>query len=130
MANTMMALGGFRFSIPTAAYNDFRRSTSWRWPSQPRVGRAPAKQYVGPGEDSLELGGVIYPHYQGGLKQIDAMREQANTGEPLMLVDGLGNVWGKWCILSIEETQKRFLNNGAPLKKTFRLRLQAYGEDA
>jgi phage protein U len=126
----MMALGEYRFSVSTAAYNDFRRNTAWRWASQQRLGRLPAKQYLGPGEDTIEMGGTIYPHYNGGLKQIDSMRDEAGKGEPLLLVDGLGNVWGKWCILSIEETRSRHLNNGAPLKQDFRLRLENYGEDA
>ena len=131
MANEiMMALGEYRFSVSTAAYNEFRRNTSWRWPSQQRVGRLPAKQYLGPGEDTIELGGTVYPHYNGGLKQIDSMREEAGKGEPLMLVDGLGKVWGKWCILSIEENRSRHLSNGAPLKQSFRLRIENYGEDA
>lgn len=126
----MMALGEYRFSVSTAAYNDFRRNTAWRWASQQRLGRLPAKQYLGPGEDTIEMGGTIYPHYNGGLKQIDSMRDEAGKGEPLLLVDGLGNVWGKWCILLIEENQSRHLGNGAPLKQGFRLRLENYGEDA
>jgi len=126
----MMALGEYRFSVSTAAYNDFRRNTAWRWASQQRMGRLPAKQYLGPGEDTIEMGGTIYPHYNGGLKQIDSMRDEAGKGEPLLLVDGLGNVWGKWCILSIEETRSHHLNNGAPLKQDFRVRLENYGEDS
>jgi hypothetical protein len=129
MAKIMMALGVFRFSVRTAAYNEFRRNTAWRWASQQRMGRLPAKQYLGPGDDTIDLSGVIYPHHAGGLKQIDSMREEAGKGEPLILVDGLGNVWGKWCILSIEETQSRHMGNGVPLKQEFRLKLDRYGED-
>ena len=127
--DVMMALGEFRFSLNTAAYDEFKRTTSWRWPNQQRMGRIPARQFVGPGDDVIELGGTIYPHFRGGLKQIDAMRQEAGRGKPLRLVDGLGKVWGLWCVVSVEENQARHLSNGVPLKQGFRLRLEAYGEN-
>ena len=51
----MMALGFFVFSVPTAAYNEFQRSTQWGHNSQSRVGQRPAYQYLGPGEDTVTL---------------------------------------------------------------------------
>lgn len=57
------------------------------------------------------------------------MREQAGQGEPLLLTDGLGNVWGKWCIKSIDETHSDLMANGAPRHIRFRLELVEYGED-
>ncbi len=68
----MMALGEYRFSIDTAAYQQLQRTTEYRWQSQARVGRLPAQQYVGPGSDSITLNGIIHPYYKGGLKQLDA----------------------------------------------------------
>lgn len=126
----MMALGSYRFSMDTAAYQDFRRQTSFRWTEQDRVGRAPALQFLGPGKETLELSGTIYPHYKGGLGQLDAMRAEAGKGEPLILVDGQGRVWGKWVIEEVAETQDAFLPGGVPRKQTFHLKLGSYGEDA
>ena len=37
----MMALGSYRFSMDTAAYQEFRRQTSYRWTEQDRVGPRP-----------------------------------------------------------------------------------------
>lgn len=124
-----MGLGEYRFSISTAAYDNFERSSSWRWTEQSRIGRRPALQYAGPGKDDITLAGTIYPFYSGGIGQLPKMREMADTGKPLMLVDGLGKVWGKWCIKSISETQSSFLQGGVPRKIVFRLSLARYGED-
>jgi uncharacterized protein len=130
MNEVMMGLGGYRFGLATAAYQTLERSTAYRWPSQERLGRAPARQFVGKGDDTITLAGVIYPHYKGGLRQVDAMRAEAERGEPLDLVDGFGRVWGAWVILSIREAHSRLLGNGAPLKIDFTIELAAYGEDA
>jgi phage tail protein len=129
MSETMMALGSFRFSIETAAYQELKHSQSYRWESQERLLRRPALQFVGVGVETIELTGLIYPYYRGGLKQVDTLREAASNGEPLLLVDGLGFVWGQWAITQIDEGQSFFQGNGQPLKQTFQLKLSRYGED-
>jgi uncharacterized protein len=126
-SSIMMGLGDYRFSLRTAAYQELRRRNSWRWPMVDRVGARPAAQFVGPGEDSVTMSGVVYPHFNGGLGQLSAMRAEADKGEPLMLVDGTGQVWGKYVITDLEEGQEVFFSNGAPRCQHFDLSLQAYG---
>lgn len=129
MSETMMALGGYRFSLTTAAYQELRRSNAYRWQAQERLQRLPAQQFIGLGNETLDIKGSIYPHYQGGIKQLDMMRVQAGKGEPLLLVDGLGFIWGRWVVLQVNETQSVMLTNGQPRKQEFQLRLSRYGED-
>jgi phage protein U len=129
MANIMMQLGSFQFSLDTAAYQTLKRSSQYLWASTARVGQRPALQSVGLGIETIGINGVIYPHYAGGMGQVDAMRGEASKGEPLMLVDGHGRIWQHWCITSIEETQTTFDTNGTPLKIEFRLQLTRHGED-
>lgn len=125
----MMALGSFRFGVNRAGYQSFSRSASWRWEAQDRLGRAPALQYLGPGSDEITLEGVIYPHFRGGLRQVELMRLVAGTGQPMGLVDGLGWVWERWVIATVEERKSLFLTDGAPRKIEFTLGLRAYGSD-
>lgn len=129
MSRVMMALGSYRFSLETAAYDRLQRENEYRWISQPRIGRAPAQQFVGVGTETITLEGTIYPHFKGGLGQIDAMRAEADQGAPLILVDGIGKVWGKFVIARISETGERFHGNGVPLKVQFQMELKNYGED-
>ena len=129
MSDVLMTLGEYRFSVNTAAYKTLQRSSRYQWQAQQRFNRKPAQQFTGPDADTVNLEGQILPHYKGGLKQIDAMREQAGKGEPLIMTDGLGNVWGKWCITRIEETRGDLMSNGAPRHIQFRLELVEYGED-
>lgn len=123
----MMGLGDYRFSLNTAAYQELSRSNSWRWPTVDRIGARPAAQYVGPGEETIRMSGKIYPYFSGGLGQLDAMRAEADKGVPLMLVDGTGQIWGKYVITQITEGQSTFFSNGKPRCIEFEVSLQAYG---
>jgi phage protein U len=129
MADILMALGDYRFSLSSAAYKELSRTSAWRWTKQERMGRKPARHFTGPDSDSITLAGTIYPHYWGGLGQINEMRRQADTGKPLILVDGTGRVWGKWCVVKVTERQSNFLPNGVPLKMDFDLTLEEFGPD-
>ncbi len=125
----MLALGPYRFSLNTSAYQTLKRSSEYRWPSIERIGQKPLLQAIGHGSDRIDLDGVIYPHFRGGLGQINAMRDSASKQEPLMLINGLGEVLGRFVITQIEETQNTFLPDGMPRKIEFRLSLERYGED-
>ena len=129
MAETLMALGFYRFSIDTAAYNELERIDRYRWPTQPLIGQHPAAQFTGFEAPEVTLKGTVYPHWAGGLGQIEAMRSEAASGNPLELVDGLGRVWGLWSITEIRETQGAHLDNSAPRRQTFEIKLQYFGED-
>lgn len=126
----MMALGGFRFGVNRANYQNFTRAAQWRWQAQDRVGRRPALQFLGPGSDEITLEGVIYPHFKGGLRQVELMRLVADQGQPLIMVDGLGWVWDRWVIASVEERKALFMADGAPRRIGFSIGLLAYGADA
>lgn len=129
MADTslvMIALGDFRFGLQTAAYQSLERETSWRWPDVEPIGGAPRPQFVGKGSDTIRLAGVIYPHFAGGLEQVDAMRAEADKGEPLRMVCGRGKIWGRWVIEGIREGQRRFWSNGAPRAQEFEVALKFY----
>ena len=122
-ADTMLALGNFRFSLATAAYRDFARTAKCRWVANDSVGAEPTQQYVGPGEQTVRLAGVIYPHYKGGFRQLALMRFEAERGEALFLVSGSGDVLGRWAIREVQEKRTVFQSNGLPMKMEFDLTL-------
>jgi hypothetical protein len=129
MGYRMMILGDYQFSIHTAAYDSLQHSTEYNWQSQQRLGRSPAQQFTGFGEETISLSGLMLPDFSGGLSQLDAMRESAALGEPLILISGNGFVMGKWCITKISNTNSNFWGNGMPRKIEFSMDLKAYGED-
>ena len=128
-AEVLMTLGEFQFAISTAAHETLQRETSYRWERQDRLGREPAMQSIGPGEDKIVLRGTIYPHFRGGLGQLNAMRDMAGDSEPLQLIDGLGRVLGPYCITRVTERQGAYVGPGIPRRVDFSLALVRYGED-
>jgi len=128
MADVMMKLGSFAFSVDTAAYQELSRTSEYRWASQDRIGQIPALQAVGPGAETINLSGAVYPAHRAGAGQLSEMRSEAGRMQPLIMVDGRGFVHGRWVIERVEEGQSTFTRGGAPLKQTFRLQLRKYGD--
>lgn len=127
MAEVMMQLGFFQFALDSATYQRLSRSTEYKWARQARIGSTDALQFTGYGPETIELEGVIYPHFRGGIKQIDKMRTQANIGIPLPLVSGLGRVLGLWVVEAISEGQEVFAAQGIPHRQDFTMRMAKYG---
>jgi phage protein U len=125
----MCALGMFVFSLSTAAYQELQRQTDWRHASNNRVGAAPARQFVGRGEDSITLPGIIFPELSGSALSLDALRLMANTGKAWPMVEGSGRIYGLWVIESLSETKTIFFSNGTPRRIDFTLSLKRTDDD-
>ena len=134
----MMLLGPVKFSVETAAYEQLQRSSQYQWASQSRLGHSalkhlgvggPAYQYIGPGDETINLNGTIFPQYRGGPLNISLMRMSAGLGVALPLVDGSGYYHGRWIIESVQETTSVLLADGSPRKIDFSLSLKKYNED-
>ena len=123
-----MKLGGFTFSIDTAAYQSLSRSSEYRWASQYRIGTNPALQNIGTGSETINLQGVVFAAHRGGTGQLDNMRQEAAKREPLILVDGRGLVHGRWVIERVEEEQSNFAQAGVARRQQFRLQLRKYDD--
>lgn len=131
-SETMLKLGTFMFSLDTAAYDELRRQTNYIWAEQQRIGSTPVLQFVGKEAEQFTIIGRIYPHFKGGVFQIEAMRTMAGSGQPQLMVDGRGNIYGRMAIVSVLEGQKILFADGTPRLQEFTLTLRKYddGEQA
>lgn len=125
----MLALGMFVFSLSTLAYQELQRQTEWRHPSSSRVGAAPARQFIGPGDDSITLPGIIFPELAGTTLSLDALRLMANTGKAWPMIEGTGRIYGLWVIESLSETKTVFFRDGTPRRIEFTLSLKRIDDD-
>ena len=126
MAESMMILGRYAFGLNTAAFQELNRNTEWRWPSQDVFESRPALQFTGKGEDTITLPGIIFPEYWGGTGQLNTLRALGDEGRPLTLIDGRGNVLGRWVITGVSERQSVFAAAGVPLRQEFTVSLKRY----
>ncbi|XMB47229.1 phage tail protein [Pseudomonas fluorescens] len=125
----MMALGMFVFSLKTAAYQELQRQTDWRHASNNRIGAAPARQFVGRGEDAITLPGIILPELAGSALSLDALRLMANTGKAWPMVEGSGRIYGLWVIETLSENKTIFFSDGTPRRIEFTLTLKRTDDD-
>lgn len=119
----------YYFNLDTAAFDELRRQTGFRWVGQERLTRSIAQQAVGLGDDKITLKGAIFPTFRGGLGQLQALRTIGRQLQPLNLTTGYGEVLGTWCLTRIEEDQSNLLAGGIPRKQGFSLEFVSYGDD-
>ncbi|WPP47693.1 phage tail protein [Pseudomonas sp. AN-1] len=125
----MMCLGQFVFSLSTLAYQDFQRQTQWRHPSNSRVGARPARQFAGPGDDTITLQGLLAPELTGSIESLDKLREMADTGSAWPLVEGTGRVYGLYAIEGLNEGRTLFFQDGAARRIEFTVNLVRVDDD-
>ncbi|MGC5702340.1 phage tail protein [Pseudomonas sp. NFXW11] len=119
----------FYFNLDTAAFNELRRQTGFRWAGQERLSRSSAQQAVGLGDERITLKGAVFPGFKGGLGQLQTLRSIGRQLQPLSLTTGYGEVLGTWCLTSIDEDQGYLLAGGIPRKQGFSLEFVSYGDD-
>lgn len=139
MALVLMQLGDTQFSVPGLSFNRLQRRYEYRWEPQWRIGSRPAQQFLGPGEESVDIRGTIYPAHpysgggpQGGWRELNDLRAFSETGEPQPLgglVAGFAQYLGLWCVRMIRDEQEYWLPNGYPRKLEFSIDLVNYGAD-
>lgn len=126
----LMNLGMFVFDLPTLAYDQLQRRSTWRHATSDRVGARPAGQYVGPGDDNISLTGLLAPVAFGDPGSLDELRRMADTGEAWPMLDGAGRNYGAFVITALDETQKSILDNGVPRISHFTVSLQRMDDPA
>lgn len=130
MATTMLALGSFKFSVSTAAYNELTQNHKWRWQSMQRVGNGDSLQYTGKDSPTISLTGLVSTTLgEVGIKQIDTLQTLGDEERPHLLVSGLGDVLGYWVITDLYASHTKFLRGGVARSQSFTIELKFYGNN-
>lgn len=125
-----MCLGQFAFTTDTLTFTEIQRQRTWQYADNAvAIGRK-KRQFIGSGEDSISLPGLIYQeHGFGNRVAIDDLAAMADTGQGFVLVDGSGYLYGVYIIDSIDETKQVLLFNGVPRKIDFTIKLSRVDDD-
>lgn len=124
----MLALGFFVFMRQTLPFQSMQRDAEYRWPSNSRIGKRDAFQFLGVGEEKITLSGELYPEITGGKLTLTAVRLMAEEGRAWPLLSGNGMIYGMYIINSVSETGAEFFTDGSPRKITFNLALTRVDE--
>lgn len=126
----LCSLGMFIFAIDTLAYNELQRRTSWRHARSTRVGARDATQFVGPGDETINLSGTVYAEICDGRASLDDLRDMAAAGDAYLLITGDGSVVGSFVIEGIDERHAALMEDGSPRAIDFAIDLLRVDEDA
>jgi phage protein U len=108
----LLALGMFIFEVSSLAYEELQRRASWRHARAQRVGARDGTQFVGPGEETINLGGTVWAEICDGLASLDELRDMADAGEAYALVTGQGEVIGSYVIEGLDERHTELMADG------------------
>ncbi len=117
--NPMMAFGYFIFNLYTTPYQNEQHEKTWRYPSNSRVGARPSYQFLGQGEETKILSGVLMPEITGGRVSLELLEKMADTGKAYPLIEGTGVFYGLFVVGKISKTKTEFFNDGAPRRIEF-----------
>jgi hypothetical protein len=120
----MMALGLFTFMLETVPYQQLQQRLAWRLPSNSRVGKRPAYQFLGPDEESITLSGVLMPELTGGDTALALLKLMADQGKAWPLIEGTGMIYGFYAVESIDTTRTDFFSDGKARRIEFTITLK------
>ena len=123
MPDKLLAIGMFVFGMGRLNYQEFERRTSWKHGKTPRFGARDAGQYLGPGEQTITLNGLLVPEIYGSYSDIDRLHEMAGTGEIYPMILGTGEVLGEFRVLAIDERWRTLMGGGRPRHLDFAMDL-------
>lgn len=124
----MLALGLFVFMRQTLPFQGMNRASAFSWKNNSRVGKRAAYQYIGPGEETIDITGDLYPELTGGVLSLSAVRLMAEQGKAWPLIDGTGLIYGMYVISNVTENGSEFYSDGSPRKINFTLKLTRVDE--
>lgn len=108
----MMSFGLFIFTLPTVVYQELAHKRDVRFAFNERVGAPDAVQFVGPGIEEINLSGFTAHGINHPNASFALLNQIMQEGKDQPLIDGLGNVYGNYILLSIDLTKTSFRKFG------------------
>ncbi|GAB5098719.1 phage tail protein [Caballeronia sp. HLA56] len=125
-----MSLGQFLFSLRSAPLKELQRQRNWKHRTSSRVGARDASQYVGVGDDTITLNGMVAQDNSiGTIASLTELAKMGDSGDAYVLVDGSGTVYGAFVIESLNETASYHTVAGVARKIEFNLSIKRVDDD-
>lgn len=125
----MMIYGMFVFQLSTLPHQQIQQSRNWRHVKNERINRSASWQYIGAGDDTITLSGLLYPEITGGEVSLTALTSQAYVGRPWPLIDGVGKIYGMYVITGLNTTRSELDRYGRARKIEFTVTFERVDED-
>lgn len=129
----ILSLGPHVFDILPVNLQSIERALVMNWPAISRFGGAPARQYVGEGEHTIRLTGLVFPEAFGGYEEYEALRATVLAAQPVIMLGlgaGLvGTVFGLVVITGVRDRQDHLAPDGIGRRLAFDIEVAPKGGD-
>lgn len=119
-------LGPFAFEAHGFGLTDVKRSLKTPWKSLNTAGGMNKMQWTGGDSETVTIRGVLFPHVWGGLASLEGIRDAAENGQPLPLVNLAGNIFGQHVVEGVDEDRTFLDASGQPMRDAYSLSLRRY----
>ena len=125
-----MIWGFALFSLTSTPYSGVSTSKNYRHAFNDRVGNRASNQYLGVGEDTINITGTLVPFVTGGRVSLQRFQAQADSGMPFPLIESNGTVHGFYVITSITTEETEHIQDGRPKVIEYALSFKRTGNDS
>lgn len=122
-------LGSIEFSVKAGTFSTLSRNTRWRVDKPEPMQGLGVPTSRGRADDTLTIDGTSYPGYSGNLSTVERLREAGDAGEPLLLVDGEGGIFGYWMVEGVTEKKGPFMPTGIERRADWSLTLTSVPDE-
>lgn len=119
----MMSLGSMVFRLPSLVAGEMDHQISVRHARNERIGASDAFQFIGPGDESITLSGVVLEGLHSPQAGFARLQEMQGSGRAWPLIDGQGRSKGLWIITGLGRRHEQFDRHGSPRKTGWTLNL-------
>lgn len=120
-----MVLGGFKFEVGRTGFDELSENFAYKWNYIDNAKSVANGQFSARQRQTINLKGLISTR-EAGVTSFDELLEKAGKGEALTLVDGRGQVHGKFVVESLKKTSTAFIGQGIPRVVTFDMSIKEY----
>lgn len=125
-----LCIGQFVFTPDDLSFTELQRQRAWNYADNSVASGRARKQFIGAGEDSITLNGIVYQEHGFGTREaIEDLADLASTGQGYVVMDGSGYLYGVYVIDSISESKSILVFQGVPRKIDFSVTLKRVDDD-
>jgi len=120
----LFQLGTVTFEVVAPNITEWDRRTNADYAQKDTMGNMRPLEFMGVGDEAIQMVGVLYPHTLGGLSTTEELDRLRDSGNAQILTRGDGKNMGWFVILGFDEKHRTLDVEGVGKKIEFLITLQ------
>lgn len=120
----LYAFGPLEFEVAPFNVHEIDRSASADFAAKDLLGTRKGHEFVGEGDETINMRGTLFPEKIGGLAGLDLLDAMRSAGAPQMLMRGDGKPFGWFIVIRVRESGSHIDAKGVGRKIEFEIELK------